>query len=495
MIAFNDFHRKSLENRTNDLAQKNETQDKMLAEKNRQVLLLFTELATIRKMLNESLAARNTLEKAYLNLDTKFQLTQQNFINQNKSLSEKIITAEVQRQASLAGESKATQQVALLGQALKENEVFYTKDVNKLFDDLAYELETTRSQLALATDACLETEHEVAMLKQQLEMTQKLLSKQGFSPKNERDLKNLQMAINKVGKQATSGSTSYHKQLSEALTHIQKLDSKLEKTQLDLAKNEVALKNKTAAEAKSNDDIKMLSSEISKLKREYQSNLAHNNLQSAQTLRTLNEELNTAKHGLQRATKSLAAKDQAFEVLEKHCKTLQATLTKETEAQKKLVAQLNTQETNLKTAHAKLAHAEAAEHTLRNLTKKAQDELKEEMATTHQLAGQLKSVSSKLASAEMIKEKAVESFKDVSSINNDLSFKLRESERQVFALKNDRDFYMSERNQFSLAASRVAEERNMFADRLNSVLKTVSHATHNAQRGITPSHPHGVAIA
>lgn len=495
VIAFNEFQRQALEKRGDELAQKSLDQEKMLGEKNQQLSHLFGEISTIRTMLHESLAARNNLEKAYLNLDKKFRQTQHNFVTKTKQLSDKMIQSEVLRQASLAGEGKAVQRVALLSQALRENEKFYTQDVNKIFDELAYELETTRSQLALAADACEETEHEATMLKQQLEMTQKLLGKQGFSAKSEKDLKALQLAINKLGKQTTEGKSSYYQQLSQALDHIQKLDHKLDKAQQDLAKNEVAMMNKLAAESKSQQDIKILNSELSRIKREYQSNLAQNNLKSAQGLKALDAELFKTKHSFERMRKTLNAKDLAFGVLEKHCKTLQTALNKEHETQKLLVENLREKESALKQTQAKLARTEITEHNLRALTKKAQAELADEMATTKKLAGQLQSVSQKLATTEIAKDKALARTQELTALNDELSTKLQQSERNAFALEAQRNAYMYERHAFANIAQQVADQRNLAVDRLNTVIQTVSNAHENAKRGITAQHPHGVAIA
>ena len=494
VIAFNDFHKKALEKRTNELAQKSDTQNKMIEEKNKQVSLLFSEISTIRSMLNDSLSARNRLEKAYLTLDKKFQTTQQNFLTKNKQLKDKIIEADVTRQVSLMGESKAAQQVALLTQALKDNEKFYTEDVNKIFDELAHELETTRSQLALATDACYETEHEANMLRQQLEMTQKVLSKQGLSAKTEKDLKEIQLAINKLGKQTTTGQSSYHQQLSQALDQIQKLDRKLDKTEQELAKSALELQHKIATEGKSQQEIKMLSSELSRMKREYQSTLAQTHLESTRTMQSLESELNKTKHSFERARKTLEAKDLAFGMLEKHCKDLQTVLNKEQSAQKTLVENLHAKEALLKTTQAKLARSEQSERTLRNLTKHAQAELAQEMATTQALGEKLQSVSQKLASTEMAKNSLLKQTQELSLQATELGSKLQESERQAFALKTERDVYMSERHAFAHAAERLAMERDAFADKLDTVVKTVSTAHYKAKRGINDQFPNGVAI-
>lgn len=494
ILAFSDMQKKSLEERNAQLAQKSYGQDKVLEEKNEQISHLFKEINTVRKMLHESLNTRNNLERAYINLDQKLQATLQNFQAQTKHSNHKLIAVESARKSSIMSESKALQHVSLLEQALRDNERFYTQDMYKVFNNLAVELEETRKQLAIATDACLETEQELDVVKKQLETTQQLLGKQGASAKTEKDIKAIQASIAKVGKTALEGKETQHHQLTQALDHIKQLDQKLIKAQSELDKNDRDIQQRTAREAKHIQDFKLINSELNKFKREYRSNLAQNTLQLSRTIRALELELQTAKLQATRTQRTIEAKDQAFETLEKHSKTLQAQVASEEAAQKSLISQLRTKESEAKSAQAKLARVEQTEQALRSITAKTQKELAAEAAQKKTLALQLRNVSKKLADAELTKEQALYTAKNLTRTNEDLVVKLGESEKRAFSLEEERNMYMFERHAFARTAERIASERNLFAERLNSIIQTVSRVQENSKLGINHAHPSGTAI-
>jgi|GEM_PF-2216450 len=494
ILAFSDLQKKSLESRNAELIHKNYAQDKELAEKNKHVARLFEEINAIRTMLRNSLNTRNNLERAYLNLDQKLQVTQQNFAAQTKHLNHKLIDLTAAKTTSLMSESKALQQVAHLEQALRDNEQFYTKDMYKTFDSLAQELEETRKQLNIATDACFETEQELSQVKKQLEATQSLLTNGGVSAKSERELKAIQTTLAKLGKDALESKGSYHQQLTQALEHIKLLDQKLNKAQQEAERNHKDIQQRAAREAKHSQDFKIISSDLAKLKREYQSNIAQNTFQLTRTIKGLETELQSTKAQALRTFKSIQAKDMAFGALERHSKGLQALVAQEEATQKTLVKDLHSKEVELRNVHAKLARLDTTEQNLRLLVSKTQQELASETQKSKSLAAKLRNVSQKLASAELERDKVSYQNTNLQKDISELSKKLMHSEGMALALTEERNNYMFERHAFARMAEKAVADRNMFAERYQTLLKTVSRARENSKLGITEAHPVGIAI-
>lgn len=494
ILAFSDLQKKSLEARNSELIQRNYAQDKELAEKNKHIARLFEEINTIRTMLRNSLNTRNNLERAYLNLDQKLQVTQQNFAAQTKHLNHKLIDLTAAKTTSLMSESKALQQVSHLEQALRDNEQFYTKDMYKTFDSLAQELEETRKQLNIATDACFETEQELSQVKKQLEAAQSLLSNGGVSAKSERELKAIQTTLAKLGKDALESKGSYHQQLTQALEHIKLLDQKLNKAQVEAERNHRDIQQRAAREAKHSQDFKIISSDLAKLKREYQSNIAQNTFQLTKTIKGLETELQTTKAEALRAFKSIQAKDMAFSALERHSKGLQALVAQEEATHRTLVKDLHSKEVELRNVHAKLARLDTTEQNLRSLVSKTQQELAGETQKSKSLAAKLRNVSQKLASAELERDKVSYQNANLQKDISELSQKLMHSEGMALALTEERNNYMFERHAFARMAEKAVADRNVFAERYQTLLKTVSRARENSKLGISEAHPVGIAI-
>ncbi len=495
ILAFSDMQKKSLEARNNELAKKTYAQDATLAEKNKQIMALFKEIEGIRKMLNNSLVTRNHLERAYLNLDQKLQVTQQTYAAQTKHLNHKLIDVQTAKATSLMTEAKALAQVARLEQALKDTEEFYTTDMYKTFDALAYELEETRKQLTIATDATFETERELAFVKKQLETAQSLIANGGVSAKSEKDLKTIQASLAKLSKEATESQGSYHAQLTQAIEHIKKLDYKLNKAQAEAEKNQKDIQQRAAREAKHSQDFKAITADLAKIKREYQANLAQNTIALTKTIKSLETELQTTKAQASRAAKTMQAKDIAFGTLDRHSKRLQTLVAQEEQAHQSLLQKLNSKELEVKNANLKLTRLESTEKNLRALVSKTQQELSEETQKTKALGLQLKNVSQKLASAELAKDKALFQAAEITKENDELSKKLAQSEADAFVLKDERNLYMFERHTFARMAKKAVDERNAFASRYDTLLKTVYRAQEDAKTGVSEAHPAGIAFA
>ena len=494
ILAFSEMQQKSTENRNTELAKKSYVQEKTLEEKNKQIEQLFTEINSIRTILHNSLTTRNNLEHAYLNLDQKLQITQQNFTAQTKHLNHKLIDTEAARTTSLMSESKALQQVAHLEQALKENELFYTKDMYEIFDSLAFELEATRKELSIATDACFEGERELMQVKKQLEIAQSLIAEGGVSAKSEKDLRAIQASLAKISKEAVDAKGSYQQQLSQALQHIKLLDSKINKAQVEAEKNQRELQQKTAREAKNAQDFKVLTNDLARAKRDFNANLAQNTLQLTRTIKGLETELQATKAQALRAAKTIQAKDMAFGALERHAKNLQGIVAQEEATHKTLAHNLTAKESELKNVHAKLAPLEITEHTLRSLVGKTQQELKAAEGQQAALSHKLKNVSQKLASAELAKNKVMYENKNLLTENTELNKKLAHSEASLSVLTDECNNYMFERHLFANMAKKAVEDRNLFANRYETLLKTVSRAHTNSKQGISEVHPSGIAI-
>lgn len=494
ILAFSDAQKKSLENRNSELVQKNYTQDKTLTSKNEQIQKLFDEINNIRTMLHNSLTTRNNLERAYLNLEQKLQLTQQNFLAQTKHLNHKLIETEVARTTSLMSEGKALQQVARLEQALKDNEIFYTQEMYQTFDGLAFELDETRKQLAIATDACFEGERELNMVKKQLEAAQSLISEGGVSAKSEKDLKTIQASLAKISKEALDSKGSYQQQLSQALDHIKKLDGKINKAQIEAEKNHREIQEKTAREAKNAQDLKIITNELARTKRSLNATIAQNTQQLTKTIKALEQELQTSKNVAARSVKTIQAKDIAFGALERHARNLQTMIAQEEETHKTLAQNLTSKESEIKNVQAKLARLETTEHSLRSLIGKTQQELKAVEGQKAILGQQLRTVSQKLASAELEKDKVAYANKNLTTQNAQLSQKLTQSEASASVLTEERNNYMFERHSFARIAQKAVQERDIYANRYETLLKTVSRAHNNSKQGISQAHPAGVAI-
>ncbi|MBM3894401.1 hypothetical protein FJ366_02285 [Candidatus Dependentiae bacterium] len=489
LLSFTQAEKKSLEERNTELAKKTYVHDKITAEKNNQISLLFEELQAIRKSLYEALATRNNLEKAYLELDQRFQSIQQNFSAQVKKLQSKLIASEVSQQNGLISEGAARQQVAILEQALKDNETFYTKEIYDIFNDLSKDLENTKQQLSLATDACYETENELSMVREQLTLAQKFISKQGYTPQTERELKTLQQAINKVSKQTAGSKASHHQRLAESLKKIQSLDQKLERAQQEIARNELEIKSRTAKDLKQGNELKSLNIEIARLKKEYQATTAQNSLASARMMKQLQADLATTKDQFNRSKKIVEAKDLAFSVLEKHCNNLKASLHKEEAAQQVLLNHLKTAQNNAKQMEAKVGQLESSQAHLRSLVSKTQKDLAEKTTESHALASSLKTVSKKLADAEISKENLAKMLNDTTFKYETTLSRVDKQEKEIISLETERNTYMFERHHYANLAHRLYNNNTTISGRLNSVLDAIAknheHATSNTESSLT----------
>jgi hypothetical protein len=487
LLSFTETEKRSLESRNSELIKKTYLHDQITAEKNNQISLLFDEVQAIRKSLYEALSTRNNLEKAYLELDQRFQLIQQNFASQLKKLQSKLIASEVAQQNGLISESAARQQAALLEQALKDNEAFYTKEIYEIFNDLSKDLENTKQQLSLATDACYETETELDMVKEQLTLAQKFISKQGYTPQTERELKTLQQAINKVSKQTAGSKSLHHQRLAESLKKIQALDQKLERAQQEIARNDLEIKAKTAKELRQGQELKQLNTEIARLKKEYQATMAQSTLASARTMKQLSLDLASTKDQFNRSKKIVEAKDLAFTVLEKHCNNLKATLHKEEEAQHKLLTELKTAQNQAKQLETKVGHLESTQANLRSLISKTQKDLAEKTAESHSLAASLKTVSKKLVDAEISKQNLAKNLNETTFKYETLLSHADAQEKQIYSLTGERNNYLTERHRYANLAHRLHESNATISSRLNTVLEAIqkNHKNSTAQADTT----------
>jgi hypothetical protein len=481
ILLFSETEKKGLEKRNNELAKKNYLSEQITREKNNQISLLFDEIQTIRKSLYQSLSTRNNLDKAYLELDQKFQLLQHNYSAQVKSLQSKVIASEVARQCSVMSEGQALQEAAILEQALKDNESFYNKEIYTIFNDLSKDLENTKQQLTLATDACYETQTELDAVKEQLTIAQKILSKQGLTPQNEKELKALQQAVNRVAKQATGNKNSHHQKLAESLKKIQSLDQKLEKAHQIIAQNQTELKTKAARELSSAQELKTMNAELLRVKKEYQATLAQNALSSNRTIKHLLSDLSSSKEQNTRSQKILAAKDLAFSTLEKHCANIKNALSREELAQKALLAELSTKNTQEKQLVAKVEQLQSSQINLRSLASKAQKELADKTIESQQLGFKLKVTSKKLAENVLRLDDLSTKLSDITKSQNELAVKVDAQESEISILTLERNNYMNERHQFANLANKLYNDRSIVTSRLNTVIETVAKAHEHSQ--------------
>ena len=481
ILLFSETEKKGLEKRNSELAKKNYLSEQIAREKNNQISLLFDEIQTIRKSLYESLSTRNNLDKAYLELDQKFQLLQHNYSAQVKSLQSKVIASEVARQSSVMSEGQALQEAAILEQALKDNENFYTKEIYTIFNDLSKDIENTKQQLTLATDACFETQTELDAVKEQLTVAQKILSKQGLTPQNEKELKALQQAVNRVATQATGNKNSHHQKLAESLKKIQSLDQKLEKAHQIIAQNQAELKTKTARELSSAQELKSMNAELLRVKKEYQATFAQNALSSNRAIKHLLADLSSSKEENTRTQKILAAKDLAFSTLEKHCTNIKNALSREELAQKALLSELRTKTTQEKQLIAKVEQLQSSQVNLRSLASKTQKELADKTMESQQLGFKLKVSSKKLAENVLRVNDLSAKLSDVTKSQNELAVKVDAQENVIAGLTLERDNYMLERHQFANLANKLYNDRSIVSERLNTVIETVAKAHEHSQ--------------